>query len=262
VVQPESSFAPGVYVVGAGVRDVSQITLEGHLVLQSMDLVVHLDSHGKVSEYLDHVGVKHENVFEWYREGENRTQVYDRIATHVLALAEAGHRVSYLAAGNPGFLDTVAAHLRRRCDAQGIPFSALPGVSSIDTLLTELFLPGSLGLQMFEATAFCRQRPRIDPRVPLLLFQPGMVDDDQVRLLRAPRLSSVSTLQSVLIERYPPDQKWILVASPEAPGEQSVQVWDRLDRLDAHGRSLLCGTLLIPGEWWPRELEQRHHQGR
>src|SRR4051812_6120401 len=104
--------------------------------------------------------------------------------------------------------------LREATSLYGISLFVYPGVSSIDTILTDLCIPIEVtGLQCFEATHFVRMKPVIDKRVPLLLFQPGVVEAYDVSRLTGAHLPGVKILQDVLIAMYGRNSKWLLLKS-------------------------------------------------
>ena len=251
----ESALPEGVYVVGLGTRAVAQITLESHQIIAGLDCAVFLDGRGEVQAYLAELGVEACDVSSIYAEEDARIEVYRAIADVVVEQARRFGRVGYLAPGNPNFLNVVVEILEARCAEEGIPFHLLPGVSSLDTVITDLRLPvGDVGMQCFDTTTFARLDPQIDPRIPLLLFEPGVYGESRIRYRRTPRRETVRKLRDLLLERYAPSQRWILVSSSPSTSTATHLVWGTLDRLDEFSDALGMGTLVIPGAWWPEGL--------
>lgn len=235
-----------VHVFGLGVRAVMQITLEANYLLQQMEQVFHGEDDPEVSKYIASIGREEVSIRHLYAEGKPREQAYQEICDTIIEAAKAGKKSAYLTPGNPIFLNNVVFKLRDATTRHGIPFFVYPGVSSIDTLLTDLFLPvGATGLQCFEATHFVRMRPRIDNRVPLLLFQPAVVEAFDVRHQSAVCLPGVKILQDVLIELYGPDQKWILLRSALSKEDSAIVATGILAELVEKASYLELGTLLI-----------------
>jgi uncharacterized protein YabN with tetrapyrrole methylase and pyrophosphatase domain len=239
-----------IHVFGLGVRLVTQITLESNYLLRQMEHVFHGETDPRVSEYIASAGCRETNFRHLYEEGKPRQQAYQEICDTIVAAARAGTKCAYLTPGNPVFLNTVVFKLRDSTARHGIPFFVYPGVSSIDTLITDLFVPvEATGLQCYEATHFVRARPTIDRRVPLLLFQPSVVEAYEVRYNTGVYLPGVEILRDALVELYGAEQKWVLVRSALSNDRGAVVSTGALSELVEKADCLRFGTLLIPGAW-------------
>lgn len=239
-----------VHVFGLGVRAVMQITLEANYLLQQMEQVFHGEDDPEVSKYIASVGCEEVSIRHLYSEGKPRDQAYQEICDSIIEAARAGKKCSYLTPGNPVFLNAVVFKLRKATLRHRIPFFVYAGVSSIDTLLTDIFLPVELtGLQCFEATHFVRTRPRIDKRVPLLLFQPSVVEAFDIRFQSRVHMPGVKLLQDVLTESYGNTQTWILFRSALSKDDNAIVATGVLSELVEKATYLELGTLLIPGDW-------------
>ena len=236
-----------VHVFGLGVRLITQITLETNYLLQQMDKVFHCEDDSEISEYLATIGCTEVSLTHLYEEGRRREEAYQEICDTIIDAARSGAKCAYLAPGNPAFLNTITFKLRESTSRHKLPFFVYSGVSSIDTLLTDLFLPIEVtGLQCFEATHFVRMKPLIDRRVPLLLFQPGVVEAYDVRRLAGVYLPGVKILQDALIALYGADQRWVLLRSANSKDESPIISAGVLSELTDKASQLKLGTLLIP----------------
>lgn len=239
-----------VHVFSLGMRLVTQITLESNYLLQQMERIFHVEDGPGISEYIKSIGCAEVNLRHLYVEGEPREQAYQAICDAIVEAALGGERCAYLTPGNPAFLNTVVFKLRDSTHLHGIPFFVYPGVSSLDTLITDLMLPvESVGLQCYEATHFVRTRPTIDKRIPLLLFQPAVVGAMEVRYSAGVYVPGVKVLQDTLIELYGGDQTWILWRSSMSKEDSPIVSVGVLSELVEKAAHLELGTLLIPGEW-------------
>lgn len=248
--ETEETTGGAIHIFGLGVRLVTQITLESNYLLRQMEHVFHGETDPRVGEYIASAGCAETNFRHLYEEGKPREQAYQDICDLIVEAARAGTKCAYLTPGNPVFLNTVVFKLRAATARHAIPFFVYPGVSSIDTLVTDLFVPvESTGLQCYEATHFVRTRPAIDRRVPLLLFQPSVVQAYEVRYNSGVYLPGVKTLQDSLIELYGPGQRWVLVRSALSNDRGAVVSTGELSELVEKASCLKFGTLLIPGDW-------------
>lgn len=239
-----------IHVFGLGVRLVTQITLESNYLLQQMERVFHLEDGPEITDYLASIECAGVSLRHLYSEGKLREQAYQEISNAVVEEALAGKKCGYLTQGNPVFLNAVVFNLRNLAAQHGIPFSVYPGVSSIDTILTDLFLAvEATGVQAFEATHFVRMRPQIDKRVPLILFQPAIVEAFDVRYTTGAYAPGVKVLQDVLAEMYGASQKWILLRSAMSRDDSAMVSTGIVSELVEHATHLELGTLIIPGDW-------------
>jgi uncharacterized protein YabN with tetrapyrrole methylase and pyrophosphatase domain len=227
-----------------------QITLEANYLLQQMDQVFHGEDDPEVSKYIGSIGCKELSIGYLYAEGKSREQAYQEICDAIIEAANAGKKIAYLTPGNPVFLNNVVFKLRDASARHGIPFFVYPGVSSLDSILTDLFLAvETTGLQCFEATHFVRMRPQIDKRVPLILFQPAVVEAFDVRSRSGVYMPGVKILQDALTESYGAEQKWIMLRSALSKEDTAIVATGILSELVDKASYLELGSLLIPGDW-------------
>jgi Tetrapyrrole (Corrin/Porphyrin) Methylases len=243
------SDRPTLFVIGYGINPIAHLTLESHKLIQRIRKVAFVGFEPQVAEYLRMMNCDMVDLRDLYREGQARPTVYREISDVVLRMAASAGAWVFLAPGNPCFLNTVVDHLRSDGPARGIQVSVYSGVSCVDTIITELNIPvGRSGLQCFEATQFVRMRPRIDVRVPLLLFQPNVVVDDTIRRNAGASIGGVEILRDCLLDYYAPTQSWILAGSPMDGTAIGTYRAGRLDGLTESAHWMAFGSLLIPGE--------------
>jgi hypothetical protein len=98
--------------------------------------------------------------------------------------------------GHPGFFVYPAHEMVRRARASGFETRMLPGVSSLDTLITEFGVdPADAGLQIYEATQFLLRRVVPETTAVLVLLQVGMVG-----LVTATREASSAAALEALVQ--------------------------------------------------------------
>ncbi len=239
-----------VHVVGLGIRTISHLTLEANHVLQSVGKIFHGEYDPAVSDYIASLGGAEVKLNHLYEDGRLRVDAYQDICSAVIGSASQGETCAYLAPGNPVLLNSIVFRIREVATKQSIPLFVYAGVSCIDTFMLDLFLPLELtGMQCYESTHFVHLKPSIDVRVPLILFQPGVVEAYEVRHSTGSYVPGVETLQACLLSYYPQDTRWLLVRSPMRAGEQATIVGGKLSELAARASYMELGTLVIPGEW-------------
>jgi uncharacterized protein YabN with tetrapyrrole methylase and pyrophosphatase domain len=240
----------GIYIVGHGIKGVSHLTLETNKLLLQMDFVFYMDAGTELGEYLSVIDLPSMNLIDWYAENRDREEIYGKIAAAVVAKAEKADRVAYLAPGNPFFLNSICELLFLSAAGKGIAVQLLSGVSSIDTLISDLQISvGEFGLQCYDATSFGLLRPKVDIFVPLMLFDPGVFYDPTVRFRSNPDSLRVAHLRDCLLEYYPGDEMWILVHSPMTRDEKLGYCVGTLAELHRYAEVIGRGTLFLPGRW-------------
>ena len=138
-------------------------------------------------------------------------------------------------------------------DQLGLRVKVLPGISSLDCMIVDLQLdPGTLGVQMFEATGLLLQQRELHPDVPCFLWQVGAVE---TRLFT--RSKSVPgrfrRLQSHLLKYYPADHKVKVVYSSSHPLAVSTMVEFPIDEMHLYAADIHPGaTLYIPPATLPK----------
>lgn len=254
-----SKIQSGIYIVGTGVKTIAHITLETEKLLHNADFAVYLDETGEIEHYLRTINLKGNNIIGLYKDGAIRSDIYDQIVNNIIDVAESNRRVVYLAPGNPIFLNSVVERLLNLCEQQNKNVFLLSGVSSVDTVLTDLRMPVQrTGIQCYDSTFLLENKPFIDTKVPLLIFQPGVVNNREIKLRTPPDITDIVRLKDELISRYVEDSRWILVSSAARFGKPPT-IWSGVLReLDSYYAQMLFGTLVIPGNWWPKGIFDDH----
>jgi uncharacterized protein YabN with tetrapyrrole methylase and pyrophosphatase domain len=205
-----------IFIVGAGINTPSQLSLEAVDILGSCDEVwtnvperVYVSLPGKLPSLT-------RSLRSFFQADRVRGQNYNAITEHLLIRAEACSRLGYLTQGHPLIFDSVAAALLENAPAKRIAISVQPGISSIDTVLTDVRYDPSKGLQVYEATKFVRDDIHVDARGALLLLQPSVFGSRLPRLNSAAPAPDLSPLMNHLKKIYPDEHRILFVRSVSA----------------------------------------------
>lgn len=257
----------GIYILGAGVKDVAHLTLEAVETLAEIDLAIVLDFNGELTAYLETVCRRVENLANLYREGKDRADIYKQVAKYIALQYDGNNRVAYVAAGNPIFLNGIVSNLVETCCASDIPYWLGPSVSSVDTILADLQLEiGDYGLVCYDASVFCRLRPMFDTQATLILFDVQTIQANEVVRMETPHEDKVQLLARTLLQYYPGNANWYLCSSARQLGSESLVLSGRLTELVDSRHNLCFGSLVFPGantsmalrEWGCVERETAH----
>jgi uncharacterized protein YabN with tetrapyrrole methylase and pyrophosphatase domain len=206
----------GIIIVGSGIKVPGQLTIEAIAALRRASEVWTNVPEPEHAELASKIGQSPHSLWPFYRPDRPRIENYKTIVTHLLGRASASSQVAYLTQGHPLVLDRVTTELILQGGEVGIPVTVLPGISSIDTILSDILYEPAKGLQIFDATTFVRRDMKIDGRAGLLLLQPGVFGVDMPRLTSdapAPRLSA---LRDALSKTYPSDHPAVLIRTATA----------------------------------------------
>jgi precorrin-6B methylase 1 len=160
-----------IYLVGLGMYGLRHLTLETLDVLKRATVVYHLSN-------------KHEELCAINRNTRDLRSVnlrpakpadtYEDLACQVVDAAHELRPIAVAVDGNPMLFSDITWHIAAIGKEQKLRVEALPGVSCLDVLPTQLgFDPGDLGLQVFEATQLVLYNLAINPYLSTLILQVG-----------------------------------------------------------------------------------------
>ncbi len=150
-----------------------------------------------------------------YIDGAARADAYRNIINFVLAEARRGG-VAYVSQGSSVFQTYTALELVRRARAEGLVASLLPGVSSLECLLTSIGLTEAIDeLQIHTCEAVASCDARLDPRTPCFLFNvsayAAAVVNMRGSLKRNEHPGALAALAKALMAIYPSDHPVLLM---------------------------------------------------
>ncbi len=218
-------------IVGLGPGDPAHLTREAWEVLTQADEVyLRTERHptigglppGPVWHSFDHL----------YETLGSLADVYDAIATEVLALGRRAGGIIYAVPGHPLMGESSVTQILVRARQEGLTVCMIEGLSFVEPTLSLLGLDGLAGLQLADATELAAaHHPALDPGRPALVAQ-----------IWGQRLASEVKL--TLMNAYPDDHEVTLVrgAGTTAASLRALPLY-RLDR-DAEVDHLT--TLYVP----------------
>lgn len=232
--------SPSVIVVGTGIQWAAQTTAAAQGAIVAADRVLFAVTDPWAARWLTSLNERSES-FEYPRDGTPRAQIYERWVLRVLESLNQGHNVCAVFYGSPAWLAQPAHWTIRRARESGYEARMLPGVSAIECLLAELGVdPGSLGLQVYEATSFVLGTNVYNPHAPLVLCQIGVMGQRN-SLATTPRENVVRGLQLLsqkLGRHYPAGHRVILYEAAAGPYQSA--------RIEEHSLEKLCDASPSP----------------
>jgi len=172
-----------VYLVGVGIKGGLQLTIEAIQAIKRCDkvYVLHSSTDFKAelkenyNQNLIDCGIFYQNELE-------RRAVFKRIATVIVKelLENENLKIAFVVTGNPLFLVSACEFLIAAEEDYGINVQVISGVSSFDTVLSDLKIDVGYGASMYDATLFLSDNVIPVTNVPLLLFQLATTNNTQL----------------------------------------------------------------------------------
>jgi hypothetical protein len=187
-------------VVGTGIR-LSQLSVESQSQIESAEKLFFLVADPVTHAWIMDLRPEAESLAGCYSPDKLRRTSYEDMVERILVCVREGLRVCALFYGHPGVFGYPAHEAVRRVRLAGYRAEMLPAVSAEDCLFADVGVdPGQDGCQSFEATDFLISRRRFDPRVPLVLWQIGLVGEFGYKPEYS--LAGLRVLVEVLLESY------------------------------------------------------------
>jgi hypothetical protein len=94
----------------------------------------------------------------------------------VVSAVCAGQNVCVAFSGHPAICLTPSHMAVKRVRERGFTSRWIPGISALDCLYADLGIdPGNDGCQLFEAEELLDRETGLDPHIPLVILQPGVI---------------------------------------------------------------------------------------
>lgn len=160
-----------IVIVGLGPGDPGQITLEAWETLENAK-EVHLRTkcHPSVDSLPE--GVRYQSFDEVYENHDSYEEVYEEIATRVVALGERPQGVVYAVPGHPFMGETAVPRILELARQKDLSTRVIAGVSFLEPATTMLGIDPFDGLQVCDAMLLGqRHHPNLCPDVGALIVQ-------------------------------------------------------------------------------------------
>lgn len=166
--------SPALVLIGYGVDDTLQITVESQRVLTRHGRAYTISPPPTLSRYLRSLRVACVDLAPRLSTPRPFADAYLDVADAILQQMHDDPPVVLLTPGNPLLSNALNRFLVLRARENKLRVQILPAVSPIDSLICLTALDvGTFGLQVFDARRVVQKAQRVDPGVPLLLLELG-----------------------------------------------------------------------------------------
>jgi hypothetical protein len=163
---------PDIVLVGAGVGDTLQLTVETQRALVWAGRAFTVGVSPVVLRHLRSLGVECVDLSSRLAERRPWVEAYTEIAGFILEQAKIDPPVVLLVPGNPLLSNAMGRYVLVRARELGLHVQVLVAVSPVDTFVCQAGLDvGTFGLQVFDARRLVARAVSPNPGVPLLLLQ-------------------------------------------------------------------------------------------
>lgn len=218
-----------IYLLGRGIVDgVSQMTIEAMDALRASRLVFDLSGDAKAIRKIHHNVI---DLSDDYWTGELCDDVYKRLEETVVAeVRKNGPGVSIIVDGHPMLFDDVNWSLLRKGKRRGLNVVAIPGISSLDTMMIDVGEDLGNGAQIVHANQLLVYEIALDPHLQTYVLQVGKFGTEFFsRETRRNLPGRFTPLAAHLTRFYPADHMATLIISL---GKKSIRCRIRLGELD------------------------------
>jgi uncharacterized protein YabN with tetrapyrrole methylase and pyrophosphatase domain len=220
------------YAIGIGLDADAHLTNEARRALRSSSTVFALTPDAGDLDLLRAVNPSARliDLCQFYEGRTDRPSVYDAIAEAVVQEANPYSNVALVVYGNPMFLVSAVERLLSLARQKRIPTKVIPGISSFDTVLADLQIDLGYGVVLIDATLLMVSKLKLDPRLPILIFQVANVGSNEVERGAIP-IDRLRSLLGVLAATYPPEHECKLVVSRKSIFEDGYVVEGSISNL-------------------------------
>ncbi|WP_328786187.1 MULTISPECIES: SAM-dependent methyltransferase [unclassified Streptomyces] len=250
-----TSTAPGrptdctrrIIVVGTGMLPPRDLTAAGAEAIRSADAVVYSATWPGIKQWLSNVGGRQIiDISHLYQLNEVDMDNYDAILRALLDLAREHRSVAYLVPGTPHLgVSNTSTLVQIARDTDGLEVEVIPGVSSFDTIATDLDVDYlSRGTTVIDSNRLLMYRVKLDPTLGVLIYHPASVGNARVDYETPWSSNNLVLLQDYLLNAFDAQHPYYAVLSASAPGRHAEVTRGELGRLAADARVFQYGSSL------------------
>ncbi|WP_375173689.1 SAM-dependent methyltransferase [Pseudooceanicola sp.] len=234
-------------VLGTGIMFPSQMTFEAAEAIRSADVTLfNVGNHALAVAWLKENAKSHVDLYDFYGDGKSRQKTYDEMVNAIMGELRAGRDVAAAFYGHPGVFVGPGFQAIKDARKEGYDAQMLPGVSAVDCMFADLeFDPAVYGCAMVEASDYVLMERTYDPRMPLILWQAGVVGDISFNAKGHATAESEDMLKRRLLRDYAADHPIITYVAATLPGmtaKTRTATIGTLEKLELHASS----TCLVP----------------
>ena len=246
----DTEHVADITIIGAGLRQYAQLTLEAIAALRKARSIYHSGFNGDLSALSNRWNLTATIVnldAPEYAVGSYRPDMYARMAAAVIEEAVREPGIAVLQPGSAVVVDSVTEGILQGAAARGLSAAIIPGVSCIESVLAEVAYDAGAGVQVVQAQKLILHRQVLNPALAAVIIQPGYYDTRWWAGIGLSTAERFIALRDHLLTVYDAATEMALVLSPIQPGQAGSVFWFVLGDLPALHRLMSpFHTLFIP----------------
>ena len=204
------------YIIGAGINGISQITPETTRILKHCHSIFVLNPYTKVLDFVrkTNPSAKVIDCSCYYDGVEKRPEVYQRISNDIIKECKQHPyaSIAFLTYGHPLFLVSASEKMVEASRLEGIAVKVYPAVTSLDTVIADLQIEIGYCFSVFDATLVIKNNVKLDTSIPVFIFQMANLFDDSVQKDWI-SYEKLTPLRDHLLKYYNPEHEITLIVS-------------------------------------------------
>ncbi len=210
-------------VVGTGIMFPSQMTFQAADAIRAADVTLfNVGNHALAVDWIRDNAKLAVDLYDYYDHGKSRQHTYEQMVEAILDELRAGKNVVAAFYGHPGVFVGPGFDAIKQARKEDFEAYMLPGVSAVDCMFADLeFDPAPYGCTMVEASDYVLMERDYDSRMPLIVWQAGVVGDISFNAKGHATSESEDMLKRRLLRDYPKDHPIITYVAATLPGMQS-----------------------------------------
>lgn len=243
-------------VVGAGIRGISQLTLEGLAALRQAPRVLAL---GVDSAALASVGLEsYEDLQPLYREGARDEDNYRSILERIYAAARQQGEVAVLVAGHPRVGVTLLQWMERDRRTRRFALEVIEGISSFDTMINDLRRdPLERGSVLLDVNRLLLFQLVMEPGIDHYLYHVCSVGTPRTFMSAPATQNALHLLKEHLLRFFPPEHPVELLSSAKEPAGAPQRLAGTVGALEALLPAITFASSLFIPAMQPGRLNRR-----
>ncbi len=234
-------------VVGLGVREFDQLTLQGLAALKNADQVLFLSTTPERTQQKlrEHEIQNCENLRPLYRDGAIDIENYKALLKRIVSACKKNSRVCVLLPGHPRIGVTLVCWLEKLKETLAIELSVIEGISSFCAMINDLAIdPLEHGVSLLDANRILQRNQPIDPGIDCFIYHVCSIGVSPTHLSDASRDNRLDLLQRKLQQHYPESHTVTLISSGRGDGETTSLSTSTVGNLQSLLPEIHFGTTL------------------
>lgn len=235
-------------IIGLGIREESQITLEGIRSLRSAEKVCYLPiEEAAVESLLTELQVNDPvNLRHLYHDGRKDLDNYISIAKAILALCKKYDDVAFLVGGHPRVGVSIVQWFEALQKNLDLELDVLPGVSSFAALINDLKIdPLEHGTAMIDCNRLLNHKLKIESSINYFFYHICSVGVAETHVSDASKGNRIDLLKAWLLQFYPETKQVELICSATGKDSKSTATTTTLGDLESLLPKIHFGTTLF-----------------